>query len=511
MNRFFPIFFALLCSYTLFFPIVATAQEFDDSPFFDYNQKMRQAHQYALRMRIKDCKIALQLEKSQNPYNIIPHYIDDFADFMQVLANENHQEFLRMLPQRDIRLAKMRTGNKASPYYLYCLAATQLQWAWIHIKFDESANALKAIKLALPDLERNIKSYPDFVGNRTLLGIAQIMHEWVNPRGAQDQAAMGMVGLRDAINYGKQYPKFEFNEVAHFWYGLMLLQLNSEDDKDWRLLNQTLIDPTQSLSGAYIIASMHVQLCNTNQALAVLERAPTSDAFHKIHYLEYLRGLCHLSRFDAKADYFFKNFLTYYKGEHHHKTAIQKQAWSALLQQKPAQYTLRMMELLRRGNIVDEFDDYAEDEALRNAAPDLNLLRAKLAFMNGRFDVALQEIAKVGKLVTYDEAELQFYKARIEHKMKRYDRALAEYQKVIDNPKFKSNYVTAQAYLYIGNIWADRGDVSQARQFYSLCQKATPDAFKKKVQFIAQYQTSLTQGLSNSNYTKKGPTIGGVK
>lgn len=504
------ILFALLASWALSSP--AYAQEFDDSPFFDYNQKMRTAHQNALRLRIKDAKIALQLEKSQNPYNVIPHYIDDFADFMQVLANENHAEFLRMLKQRDIRLAKIRTGDKSSPYYLFCTAAIQLQWAWIHIKFDEPAEALKAVRAAIPDIERNAKSYPDFVGNRTLLGVAQIMNEWLEPKKAQDKAAMGFIALRDAISYGKQYPKFEFNEYTHFWYGLMLLHLGSDDDKDWRHLSQTVLDPANSPTGTYLLASMHLHLNNSAYALPLLEKAPKTDAFHPLHQLLYLRGLCLLSQFNAKADTYFQLFLTSYKGEHHLKNTLQKLAWSAISQQNSAVYTQRMGELLRRGNTVDPNDYFAEEEALRRVVPDQHLTRVKISFLSGKFDVARTEILKASSANPYDAAEIQFYKARIEHKMKRYDDALLEYQRLINDAKHKNKYVTAYAELYSGMIWAERGNITQARQHYNNCLKSSPDAFKQHIHFRAQYQLSLTQGLSNTNTTsqKKGATIGGI-
>jgi tetratricopeptide (TPR) repeat protein len=489
----------------------ALAQEFDDNPFFDFNQKMKLAYQNALRMRIKDCKLALQLEKSNNPYNIMPYYVDDVADFMQVFANENHAEFLRMQKFRDIRLAKIRTGDKSSPYYLYCTAAIQLRWAWIHILFDEPVPALKAIKSAMPDIERNMKSYPDFAGSRKLLGIAQVMLELVEGKKSQNQALIGLAILRETIDYGKAYPKYEFNEETHFWYGLALLQLGVEEEKEWKPINESILNSSLSPAAAYIVANMHLALQNSTKALAILEKVPASDAFHPIHHLQYLRGLCLLYKFDAKADIYFKKFLTSYKGEHHHKAAIQKQAWSALVQQQPMQYPFRMQELLRRGNTVNPYDYYAEEEALRRTAPNLHILRTRLALLGGKYDIARAEIIKCNNLNDYDQAELIFLKARTEHKMKRYDNAIAEYDRLIGEQKHKTKYFYALAHLYSGIIWAERGNMTKARDSYNLCLKTNPDSFKKLIYLRANTQLAMTQNIAdNVNTYKKGTTIGGT-
>jgi tetratricopeptide (TPR) repeat protein len=511
MKIFSPIFCLLLLFFFFGNSHKVSAQEFDDNPFFDFNQKMKTAYQNAIHMRIKDCKIALQVEKSSNPYNIMPYYIDDIADFMQVFANENHAEFLRMQKFRDIRLAKIRTGDKTSPYYLYCIAAVQLRWAWIHILFDEPVPALKAVKSAMSDVERNIKSYPDFAGNRKLLGMAQIMTELLEGKKSQNQAVVGLATLRENIDYGKTYPKYEFNEETHFWYGLALLHLGSEEEKEWKPISETILNPTLSPAAAYVVANMHIALQNSSKALTILEKVPASDAFHPIHQLHYLRGLCLLYKFDPKADTYFKNFLTYYKGEHHHKATIQKQAWLALVQLQPAQYNLRMQELLRRGNTVNPYDYFAEEEALRRTPPNIQILRTRLCLLGGKYDIARNEIAKCSNLNDYDQAEAIFLKARISHKMKQFDNAIAEYTRLTNDTKHKTKYFYALAHLYTGIIWAERGNITKAREAYNLCLKTNPDSFKKLIYLRANTQIALTQNVANTNTTfKTGTTIGGT-
>ncbi len=509
MNYQRPILFA--CFLLSFAPL--WAQEYDDTPFFDFNQKMRTAHTNALRLRVKDCKVALQLEKSQNRYNIIPYYVDDLADFMQTLASENHDEFKRFQQQRQVRLSRIRTGDRTSPYYLFATAATQVHAAYHHVVFREPNEAKNALKSAMADLERNIKANPDFMGNRMLYGVAQVLTECAGGRtGSSNLAVEGIKQLKDVLAYAKAYGKFEFAEDAQVWYGLMLILTHSEDEKDWALLNPVVLDYKRSPTAAYLLAMQQWRTGQSSKMLATITGTPSSDLYQPMHYLQFLLGLHHLFKLETKAETHFRNYLTRSKGEHHQKNALLRIAHCHLIGNNAAAYTNGMRDLLLRGNTVEPYDYFAEEEALRKYVPNHHLVRAKLYLEGGYYDKARIEINAAQSAHPYDQAEILYTKARIHHKAKTSDAALSGYSELIAQAAHKNKYVTAFAQYYSAQLWAERGDKTKANELLNALLKGNPDALKVVIQLRARL---LLDALSNSttanSMVRRGSTIGGTK
>lgn len=510
MNYQRPILF--VCCLLLLSTAALKAQEYDDTPFFDFNQKMRDAHANALRLRVKDCKVALQLEKSQNRYNIIPYYVDDLADFMQTLASENHDEFKRFQQQRLVRLSRIRTGDRSSPYYLFTVAALQLHAAYHHVVFYEPNDAKNALKSAMADIERNMKSFPDFMGNRMLYGVAQILSECAGARtGSSNLAVEGLTHLKDVLAYGKSYPKFEFNEDAQMWYGLMLILLHSEDEKDWALLNPAVLDYKRSPTAAYIFAMQQWRTGQSTKMYATLTGTPSSDQYNSLHYLQFLLGIHHLCKLEPKAETHFRNYLARSRGEHHQKNALLRIAHCQLINKNTAGYATTMRDLLLRGNTVEPFDYFAEEEALRKYTPDYNLVRAKLYLEGGYHDKARIEINQAQSAHPYDQAEILYVKARIHHKAKTSDAALSAYTELINQPAHKNKYVTAFAQYYAAQIWAERGDKVRATTQLNTLLKANFDALKSVVHLRARLLLdALSNNATASNMVRRGSVIGGA-
>ena len=70
---------------------------------------------------------------------------------------------------KDIRLAKISSGDKKSPYYKFCQAEIKLHWALSRLKFEEYFTALKEIKSAHDLLSENSELYPGFILNKKSL------------------------------------------------------------------------------------------------------------------------------------------------------------------------------------------------------------------------------------------------------------------------------------------------------------------------------------------------------
>jgi hypothetical protein len=512
--------FLTVLSFLFVFCIIqpSQAQEYNDVAFFDFNQNMRTAHEHAIQLRLKDCGLILQTEKSKNPMNLIPYYIDDVMDFMRVYVNENYNEFKKLQTQRDIRLAKLKSGDNASPYYLYCQAAVATHWALLHIRFDEYAEATKLIKLALPNTEQNLRLNPDFVASKMVRGAAIALGAAISndtKTGLTLNISEGLNLIKEACDYGKKIPKWEFNELCQLWLTFSLVEIGIEESGSWAALNPTILDYKKSPMAAYVLAVYNLESGNSIKALAALEAYPTDDRYHSFYFLDYMRGLCYLYKLDNKADMFIKKYLDRYQGVHHIKDAYQKMAWSSLLKNNTQQYKIYMADLKQKGNAVAPYDVNAEREANLNLSPNINLLKAHLLFEGGFYDKAAAEIAlcNLSNFKTdYEKAEFGFYKGRIEHKMKRLDAALREYDAVINTYKSKSFYFACAASFFAGTVWEERKEYDRARQYYENSSKMNPEVFKKTLHDRARTRLDAIKMLKtdpNATKNKVGATIGG--
>ncbi len=496
----------------------SNAQEYNDVAFFDFNQNMRTAQENAIQLRFKEAGLLSQTEKSKNPMNLVPYYIDDVMDFMRVYTNENHNEFRKLQPQRDIRIAKIKSGDNASPYYLYFQAAILTHWAFLHIRFNEYTDAAKLIKLALPHTEQNIKLNPDFAASKMLRGSAIALGAAISndsKTGLTLNTAEGLDLITEACNYGKKNPKWEFNEICQFWLASTLIEIGIEESNSWAALNPAILDYKKSPTAAYILAVYHLEAGNSVKALAALEAYPTDDRYHSFYFLDYLRGLCYLYKLDNKADMFIKKYLDRYQGVHHIKDAHQKLAWSALLKNNLQQYKIYMADLKVKGNNIAPYDANAEREANLNLSPNSSLLKAHLLFEGGFYDKAIAELNACvpSSLKTdYEKAEYGFYKARIEHKMKRFDAALREYDLVINTYKNKNFYFACAANFFAGTVWEERKEYDRARIYYENCTKLNPEVFKKTLHDRARTRLDAIKSLKtdpNAAKNRVGATIGG--
>jgi tetratricopeptide (TPR) repeat protein len=121
-----------------------------------------------------------------------------------------------------------------------------------------------------------------------------------------------------------------------------------------------------------------------------------------------------------------------------------------------------------QGDLYDEKDKQALKEA-NDAAPDINLLKARLQFDGGYYNQALQTLAgkDVGDFrLKRDQIEFYYRLGRIYDELSHDNEAIVNYQKAINIGKQTSYYFAANAALNIGHIYENKHDKARAISFY---------------------------------------------
>ena len=56
---------------------------------YDFNTRCQQAYEAIMQLRIDDGKALLEAEKREHPDNLIPYFLDNYADFFPLYFNED--------------------------------------------------------------------------------------------------------------------------------------------------------------------------------------------------------------------------------------------------------------------------------------------------------------------------------------------------------------------------------------------------------------------------------------
>src|SRR3954464_2939324 len=86
---------------------------------FDFNSECRKAYQEIIELKLNSGRRILDAEKKAHPNNLIPYFLDNYIDFFTLFFNEDPEEYHRRKPFLEQRLALMKKGDPASPFYLF--------------------------------------------------------------------------------------------------------------------------------------------------------------------------------------------------------------------------------------------------------------------------------------------------------------------------------------------------------------------------------------------------------
>jgi len=129
---------------------------------FDFNSKCKSAYQDIISMKSKSAKSTLDAERTEHSKNLIPVYLENYIDFLELFCTENKSRYQFLLQNESTRISTLQKGDKKSPYYLFTQAEIYIQWAVIKLKFGDYVSAILDIRKANNLLEANAEKFKDF-------------------------------------------------------------------------------------------------------------------------------------------------------------------------------------------------------------------------------------------------------------------------------------------------------------------------------------------------------------
>ncbi len=447
---------------------------------FDFNPACQQAYSAILSLRVAEGQKILVQEKATHPDNLIPYFLDNYADFFSLFFNEDEDEFDKKSIYKTARLEVMKLGPKDSPWTLFTQAILQLQWAAIHIKFGEKWAAGWSMKAANDLIKENQKNFPNFTPNSLVLGPLRMVsgtipksYQWLSGiMGLKGNIAQGMQDLVSFMNR-KDALSTTFHDEAVFYTCYLKFYIENKPDDALAIIQQQHLDVVNNLLFTYMAANLSLNNQQSANTKSFVLNRNTSANYLQIPIWDFELAYAKLYHLEPDANQYFDRFLTHFKGKFYVKDAWLKFGWSYLLQNNLPQY-YRCMEMVKtKGNTDTDADKKAMKDAKAGKMPNVLLLKARLLTDGGYTKEAYQLM--VGKSTADfanidDKLEFAYRVGRINEELGHYDIAVDAYLSTIKLGRDRTEYFAARAALEAGMIYeTQKKNKQMAIAFYQQC------------------------------------------
>jgi hypothetical protein len=456
--------------------------------YFEFSPATREAYHLVLSLRLDEGRQALLTARRSEPENLLQLLVENYADFLTVMVNDDKAEYQRLSRQMGPRLEAIARGDARSPYYRYAQAEIRLQRAVLAGRFNAYLAGLSDIKQAYALLEENQRRFPDFIANKKSLGVLHALvgnvpadYRWAVRAlgGMSGTIEQGLAEVEEVLTYARHHD-FVFREEALVAYAFLQLHLNNQSAAAWKVLQDGGLDHRSNPLAGYALANMAVRVGRTDEAIRLLRESPSGPPYHPFHYRSLLLGMAKLYRLDADADGPLREFIAGFKGGNGLKEAYQKLAWHHLVQGNPGGYHTYINLVRHKGSARSEPDKAALREAKSGELPDARLLRARLLFDGGYYQRAYDLLKNAEADYASNRRlalEYTYRSGRIAHKLGRNAEAIVLYGRTIENGARDPWYYACNAALQLGLLYEALGDRLQARLAFKRCLKIEPDDY----------------------------------
>jgi predicted negative regulator of RcsB-dependent stress response len=456
------------------------------------------AYDYTLQLRLDDARKELNTLKADDPDNYISYFIENYIDFFTLFIGEQRIDFDRLKKKKDSHLALIQKTDPKSPYYLFCQASIQMQWALARLKFGEYFTAFYEIKSAYHLLEENKKKFPKFIPNTMNLGVLHVLlstipeeYQWgvrLLGGGMQGSLAQGEKELASVINYS-QHNTYIFTNEAYVMYAFTLLYITKDPGRAWSLVRSGNLDASQNPLNAFVLANIAIHSGRNDDAIKYINLAPKGNEYYPFYYLDYLKGSALLNKLSPAADSYLLRYINNFKGMNYLKDACQKLAWSALIRGDVNGYNKYMQRARTIGTAVVDEDKFALRAAQNKVVPQPELLKARLLFDGGYYDQADQQLRQLNVhslSKRTQQTEYHYRLGRIGQAQGKNDVAIASLSIALSSGRNDPAYFACSAALYLGQIYEKKGDKVNAKKYYSICLDLNPEEYKSSLHQKAQ-------------------------
>ena len=445
----------------------------------NFNENCNAAYNLIVSLQINKAAKLITTEKKINPNNAVVAYLEHATDFVKFFVDENAADFKKMDEHLSQRLTTIENVETNTAWKNYLLAQMNLEAAIANGKMGNYITAFFEVRRANNLLNENLKKFPQFIPSKKGLGLIHCLIGTIPEKYRWGAGLFGFSGnLQQGMNELLQTKKFadENNfyckHELNFIYVYGLLYMQNDKKTSWKIAKQLFEENPENKLYCFLAANVAQNTAQNEEAIAALNKKPSSNEYLAFDYLNYMQGLAMLRKLDtAKALVAFQKFVTTEKKRNFIKDAYQKIAWAYLLNNDSKNYSASIALCKKNGAMIVDADKQAFREANDNEQPNLILLKARLLSDGGYYEKAisiLEEKKEPDFKSTKEKTEFVYRYGRIYADWGFPDKAIPFFSLAILFGKNLPQYFACNAALNLGLIFEQRKDKINAEKYYKM-------------------------------------------
>lgn len=459
---------------------------------YDFSIPCQQAYQEILKLKINNGLAILQAAKKQNPDNLIPLYLESYADFLTLFLNEDPEYYKQQKDIMSDRISQLKEGNNKSPLYYHILSVVYLHRAIVEVKFGENWSAGWDFKKAYQYAKDNQKKFPDFSPNQLNYGCLQAVagtipksYQWLAGLfGINGSLSKGMASVKNFVYSTDPYAKL-YNIEANFFYTYLQFYLENNKPEALQFIRTQKLDIVNNHLYTFMAANLAINNKEMDYAKQTINNRNKSVDYLKTTIWDFELAhikICHLELPEAIMHY--QQFINNFKGKFYLKEVYLKLAWCYYLQGNMSAAEANRKNAIKKGSADSDADKKALKEAKTGVWPNALLLKTRLLNDGGYNKEALSLIA--GKSSNdfnelADKLEFAYRYARILDDMGNKDAAIKAYDTAIALGRNRTEHYAARAAMQAGIIFEEKGQKLKAIEYYELCLSMDDHDYKSSI------------------------------
>ena len=429
--------------------------------------------------------------RATQPRNLAADHLESYIDFFRLYLSGDERLDGPLTERFDRRIDRLEQGDPSSPHYRYALAEARLHRSLIELRFERHLAAFRQLNRAHKELRDNADAFPDFLLTYKDLGL---LHAAVGAIPPQYKWGVELFSsLRGTIGEGRremqralQDTRSPFFLEASVLFAFMELHLADRPEEAYRRVRALALRPAANRLHCFVLAALAMRDDENSTAIRLLEAQPRGGSAADFPYLDFLLGQAKLRNLNPQARLHFQSFLLRYAGRHFREEALQKIAWSYLLEGNEAAY-YRTMRRVAGGSRAGG-DESAAREAAADRPPHTGLLRARLLFDGGYFTRARQELDAVAtdSLTVDEQLEYLYRTGRVLDGLQERSGALSFYARTVALGRAHPAYYACNAALQAGLVEERAGHYTAARQHFETCLSISPAEYRTGLHMLAK-------------------------
>lgn len=450
---------------------VANANDY----YFAYKLAHTPIQEAISELRLKEAEANLSKLAASDKFNVANDYLKLYLVFYRIMVHQDKTMYPVFEATKSSFIEVVKKLDNTSPYKGYVKGNALLMGALVDGVFEEYLGAVTGFRAAHSEISANDKAFPNFLTNKKELGVLQALigtipaqYKWITDAvGLRGTIKDGLKLLGSYLDQSKMEPLLERHQASLFY---ALIELNFEDKKNaFNFYRSYASNTKENLMQVFVLVYIAEKSGNNEVALQVLKQAPSSEAYEKIPYLNFLMGDILLHKLDFSAAIWFKKYLNTSVTKNSAKDAYTRLSWIELLSQNKEKFLVYrgMAQKLQKQSSSEV--KLVENDLKVGIYPDTQLLKARLLFDGGYYEKAkaiLQEVSGKPFPSQFQQTEYFYRFGRINQEENRLSDAILNFKKCLESGASINTYLLPNSCLQLGNIYAKLGYKELAADYY---------------------------------------------